>query len=172
MSPVILITRRRAAAIILTLTATVALASGGTVWAGTRTFSDVPPSHPFFSQITWASQHNIIEGYPDGTYRPANPVTRGSAAALLGRYNGEIQLIMASSTPAPNSVFVQAVTCPPGDRALGGGGSTGATNLFITDSRPNSASEWWVRWESDDDATVVPGEIQAWALCAPMPSGL
>jgi pimeloyl-ACP methyl ester carboxylesterase len=49
------------------------------------TFSDVGPDHPFFAAIEWAADAGIVDGYPDGTFRPAQPVTRQAEAAFLAR---------------------------------------------------------------------------------------
>lgn len=49
-------------------------------------FSDVPRSHPFRDAISWATAAGIATGWPDGTFRPAEPVSRAAAAAFLYRY--------------------------------------------------------------------------------------
>jgi len=46
-------------------------------------FKDVPSSHPYHIQIETLAQLGIIEGYPDGTYRPDAPVTRQQLAKLI-----------------------------------------------------------------------------------------
>jgi DNA-binding beta-propeller fold protein YncE len=51
----------------------------------TQTFSDVSPSHPFFTPIAWAAEAQITGGYVDGTFRPGATVTRQAAAAFLYR---------------------------------------------------------------------------------------
>ena len=52
-------------------------------------FSDVPTEHPFATEITWMVGEGITTGFPDGTFRPAQPVTRQAAAAFLWRLAGE-----------------------------------------------------------------------------------
>jgi hypothetical protein len=52
-------------------------------------FSDVPEGHPFFAEISWLASSGIAEGYPDGTFGPANPVSRQAMAAFLYRLAGE-----------------------------------------------------------------------------------
>jgi hypothetical protein len=54
----------------------------------TPTFRDVSASHPFFREICWAVRGGVTEGYADGTFRPAAPVTRQAAARLLRRSVG------------------------------------------------------------------------------------
>jgi uncharacterized protein (DUF1800 family) len=51
-------------------------------------FSDVPPSHPFAPDIAWMVERGITHGHPDGTFRPAEPVSRGQMAAFLHRFAG------------------------------------------------------------------------------------
>jgi hypothetical protein len=48
--------------------------------------TDVPTSHPFHDEITWARAAGVAGGYPDGTFRPGECVTRQAASALLHRY--------------------------------------------------------------------------------------
>lgn len=48
-------------------------------------FSDVPTSHTFYSGITYCAGKGIVGGYPDGTFRPANTVTKNHFCAMLAR---------------------------------------------------------------------------------------
>ncbi len=52
-------------------------------------FADVDADHPFHFQITAMAVHGVIQGYPDGTFRPTVAVTRQAAAAFLYRLAGE-----------------------------------------------------------------------------------
>ena len=49
-------------------------------------FTDVPTSNTFCGEITWA-EDEITNGYPDGTFRPAESVTRQAFAAFLFRFD-------------------------------------------------------------------------------------
>jgi uncharacterized protein (DUF1800 family) len=51
-------------------------------------FPDVPASHPFAADIDWLVTRGITQGFPDGSFRPAAPVTRGQMAAFLHRFKG------------------------------------------------------------------------------------
>jgi hypothetical protein len=53
--------------------------------AGQATFSDVPADHPHAAGIGAVAAAEITTGYPDGTFRPENPVNRGQMASFLGR---------------------------------------------------------------------------------------
>jgi probable HAF family extracellular repeat protein len=50
-------------------------------------FADVDASHPFCREIEWMADAGISDGYPDGTFRPAAPVTRQAASAFLHRFS-------------------------------------------------------------------------------------
>lgn len=50
-------------------------------------FSDVPPNHPHAEGINWAAGEGIIAGYPDGTFKPNEPVSRGAFCTMLKRYD-------------------------------------------------------------------------------------
>lgn len=57
-------------------------------------FSDVKWSTKFENSIMKAASNGLINGYPDGTYRPNNPITRAEMAVVLGRYiSGNIYTI-------------------------------------------------------------------------------
>ena len=49
-------------------------------------FTDVPASAYYAKAIAWAAQEKIAAGYPDGTFRPEELVTREQMAAFLYRY--------------------------------------------------------------------------------------
>lgn len=49
------------------------------------TFSDVPPDHWAYKQIEYAASQNVVQGYPDGTYRPDAVVDRGQMAVYIAR---------------------------------------------------------------------------------------
>jgi hypothetical protein len=61
--------------------------------ACTQAFPDVGTGHPFFDEICWLVQSGITTGFNDGTFKPANPVTRQSMSAFLYR--------LAYSPPVP-----------------------------------------------------------------------
>jgi outer membrane protein assembly factor BamB len=51
--------------------------------AGGPHFSDVPSSNPFYTFIETAYHHNVISGYPDGTFHPGYNVTRGQLCKII-----------------------------------------------------------------------------------------
>ncbi|WP_422116934.1 S-layer homology domain-containing protein [Brachybacterium sp. UNK5269] len=64
-------------------------------------FKDVSTSMIFYKEIAWAESVGITEGWPDGTYRPFEPVKRDAMAAFLYRASGE-----PAYTPPARSPFV------------------------------------------------------------------
>jgi hypothetical protein len=51
-------------------------------------FADVPPHHPFRDAIDRLVARGITTGYPDGTFRGSDPVSRQAMAAFLHRAAG------------------------------------------------------------------------------------
>jgi hypothetical protein len=51
----------------------------------TTDFSDVPESNVFSGDIQFGVDNGLINGYSDGTFRPAAPTTRQAAAAFIYR---------------------------------------------------------------------------------------
>jgi hypothetical protein len=49
----------------------------------------VGPSAPFFGEIAWLADQGLSEGYPDGTFRALEPITRQAMAAFLHRLAGQ-----------------------------------------------------------------------------------
>jgi hypothetical protein len=46
-------------------------------------FPDVVPGSTFYEYVETAYHHNLINGYPDGTFGPGNPATRGQIAKIV-----------------------------------------------------------------------------------------
>ncbi len=55
---------------------------------GDAGFPDVPPGHPFETEIAWLAQEGITTGFADGRFHPRRPVSRQAAAAFLYRFDG------------------------------------------------------------------------------------
>ncbi|WP_339171211.1 S-layer homology domain-containing protein [Solibacillus sp. FSL R5-0691] len=53
--------------------------------ASTKQFSDVPASKYFAEAVYDLAERNILGGYPDGTFKPGNSITRGQAAAIIAK---------------------------------------------------------------------------------------
>jgi hypothetical protein len=68
--------------------------------SGPAHFSDVSPSHEFFTEIEWLVDEGVVDGYPDGTFRPLQPVSRQAMAAFMHRLAGSPPI-----APHPTSSF-------------------------------------------------------------------
>ncbi len=66
----------------------VANAAGFSEPVSGQTFSDVPPSHPFYVYIERMARRGIIGGYSDGTFRPDNNATRGQISKIVANAAG------------------------------------------------------------------------------------
>jgi len=76
-------------ALIVGLVALLALGAGAAV--ASVGYSDVPRESTHAEGIEWATGLRIVQGFPDGTYRPGQAVTRGQLATILynqGAYMG------------------------------------------------------------------------------------
>lgn len=50
-------------------------------------FSDVrDPEQYYYNAVTWANASNIVTGYPDGTFKPNDSITREQMAVTMYRY--------------------------------------------------------------------------------------
>ncbi len=92
--PTTAVTRQAAAAFLYRL-------AGEPPVSGNNAFSDVPQNHAFRDAITWAAREGITQGWPDGTFRPREPVSRQAAMAFLHRY---AQTPSASGAPSFSDV--------------------------------------------------------------------
>ncbi len=54
--------------------------------SGELPFSDVDAGLWYSNAIDWAAENEIVTGYPDGTFRPNQPVSREQLATILYRY--------------------------------------------------------------------------------------
>ena len=48
-------------------------------------FKDVSPNYTFYNEVLYLSSEEIISGFPDGTFKPNDTVTRAQAAIMIGR---------------------------------------------------------------------------------------
>lgn len=80
------------------------------------TFTDVPASYQFATEICWAAEVGITQGYGDRTFRPTSPVSREATAAFLYRYWTKV---------AGNEAFPRPAVAPFKDVPL--------SNPFVTE---------------------------------------
>jgi hypothetical protein len=131
-------------------------------------FSDVGDTSPFAGDIDWLTDQDLATGFPDGTFRPNQPVRRGQLAHWLFSYNDRIQTVVASVDPTPASTFTTTVDCPAGLRAVSGSGAaTTGPGLIPVASYPSETFQWQVDWETASGDVVDPTSLQVVALCVP-----
>lgn len=90
--PTAVLTRGAAAKIICNMILGPAAASNMT--ASAAPFKDVPANHTFAAQIAYCAQQGIINGYPDGTFKPGNTLTGYAFLKMLEGalgYDGKIE---------------------------------------------------------------------------------
>lgn len=93
-----MLTRRTA--LVATLAAAV---TATTTKAHAATYTDIQPGTPFYAEITWAANKNLISGYPDGTFKPDEPIDRQSFARAAYTYRGK----PAYTPPIKSYFFVE-----------------------------------------------------------------
>jgi len=62
----------------------------------THVFRDVRHTGPHAAGIGWAHENAIIEGHPDGTFRPRDTILRDQAATMLHRYEQHVDRKLAA----------------------------------------------------------------------------
>ncbi|MDN5631200.1 S8 family serine peptidase [Kocuria sp.] len=77
-------------------------------------FKDVPKNYVFHSEISWLASKGITKGWPDGTFRPTQPVQRDQMAAFLYRMAGSPQYTPPTKSPfkdvPTNHVFYKEIS--------------------------------------------------------------
>ena len=56
---------------------------GGAAADSTAAFSDTEPGAWYASGLNWSVEHGLFSGYPDGTFRPNEPITREQLAVVF-----------------------------------------------------------------------------------------
>lgn len=77
-------------------------------------FRDVPVGTQFRLEIEWLAAQGITTGYPDGTFRPTQPVNRDAMAAYLYRLSGSPGFPAPTVSPfadlTPTTQFYREIT--------------------------------------------------------------
>lgn len=58
----------------------------GSPAAGSASFTDVAKGQWYADGVAWASANSVVSGYPDGSFRPNDTITREQMAAILYQY--------------------------------------------------------------------------------------
>ena len=104
---------------------------------GESPFNDVPAGKYFTNAVIWAEKNGIVNGYPDGTFRPNDSITREQLAAILYRYaatEGNAQSEPADLSTFPDagkvhSYATEAMAWAVGAELINGVGSDGKSYL-------------------------------------------
>jgi hypothetical protein len=150
-------------AIVAAISATLATAA----LAGDVVYSDVRVGHPFFEEIDFVTDSGIAEGFPDGTYRPGQPVSRQAMAAFLQR--AQAYRVIAESASASNVASISTtVVCDRADHVAISGGAIyqGPGRAFIATSGPSFGNGWGVTMATDD-GVLRSMTMTAFAVCVP-----
>ena len=54
--------------------------------SGSTNFTDAKSDAFYADAVNWAAEQGVVNGYPDGTFRPEAPITRQEMATMLYRY--------------------------------------------------------------------------------------
>jgi len=138
---------------------------GSSLAGGASGFSDVPEDHPFYDQITFMEQTGIAGGFPDGTYRPSQPVTRQAMAAFISRV--ATYQIGEGAIGAPDVSSLEGdAGCADDFVPVGGAVWADQPDVLVIQSRVNdSRTGWFGRIETDDGSqTNLSMNIQV--ICA------
>jgi len=90
--------------IILTIIVTIGLITTSSTFAAELVFTDLPESDPFYPYVNYLARTNLIQGYPDVSFRPADSITRAEVAELLaraGKLNGQAPYTQTFSDVSP-----------------------------------------------------------------------
>ena len=79
-------------------------------YAASKSFSDVPSDYWAYASITKMADQGVILGYPDGTFRPENNLTRAQAATMFDR---EQQYTAAQATAPLAEIARGCPACHP-----------------------------------------------------------
>ena len=67
------------------ITAALVVGAASTTFAAANPFSDVPADSWAYDAVTTLAADGVIDGYPDGTYKGQNTMTRYEMAQIVAR---------------------------------------------------------------------------------------
>ncbi len=65
-------------------------------------FTDVSKTHYYYQPVCWASEKEIVLGYPNNTFLPAKNITRAELSAMLARYLRSLGVKLEADSSALN----------------------------------------------------------------------
>lgn len=79
--------------------------AGSPAATSTHGFSDVPAGAPYEAALNWASEHGIVSGFADNTFRPDDVVSRAQWMMTLYRLASTAPAWVGGATPPTTTVF-------------------------------------------------------------------
>lgn len=116
-------------------------------------YSDVPDDFELADAVGWAAGQNLIDAYPDGSFRPTDIITREEAVTALWRYAG-------SPTPASSTQLTYQDSGEVSDWARNAYAWAYENNLLFTEGD----FVWWAGDEADD--ALFPQAEASWDFVA------
>lgn len=80
-------------------------------------FPDVPLSHWAAKYVNMSLRSNIVKGYPDGTFRPKNNITRAEGLTMIARFSSVSEEAYADEFVDVNADHWAAMTIAGADKA-------------------------------------------------------
>lgn len=108
--------------------------------ANAVSFSDVPEKHPYYAAIESLKNLGIINGHPDGTFKPESGVIRAEALKMIMQSAGvEVAEMINESgfADVPSGEWYAVYTAK--GKSLGIVKGQGATGLFTPEARVNKS---------------------------------
>lgn len=84
-------------------------------YSATTTFTDVPDSEWYYSYIASAAANSLINGYEDGSFRPANNITRAEVMTMVYNVLNSKKVLTAT---ADSTVFADDESIPAWSRSM------------------------------------------------------
>ena len=178
------LSRRTVAIALAAFLAFAGLATASFVLTLTRTaeandkFNDIATGTFFHEPTAWLADNGIADGFPGGSFKPNDNITRGQAAYWFANYNNAITEHVSNFTTFGNGAEQEAVLCPAGKRPIGGGGEVNDPAMLLATSRPIEPAlanflgneGWYVEWIADNGVDNGPGLAgEVFVICAPDP---
>lgn len=88
-------------------------------------YTDVKKDHPYFKEIAWATQKHLVDGYPDGSFKPEAQLDCATFAAHLYHLAGSPQYTAPTQSKfkdvAPTDKYFKEISWASSHGLLSGG---------------------------------------------------
>jgi carboxypeptidase T len=121
-------------------TNTAVASSTATPTVCTITFTDVPPTDPFYTFVRCLACQGVLSGYADGTFRPYSSITRGQIAKVVSNAAGFYEPVTGQryEDVLPTNTFYEFIERLSGRGHMGGYpcGGAGSEPCVPPENRP------------------------------------